>query len=135
MATFTKGDDGRYHCAQCDATYGLPQHLGLHMRHKHGASGTSKSATARRKRNEWEEQRERSMLPAKQSSMPSSMPLRVHPRARAANGHAPLTADVLCRTVLAELVPSGYVHLDGINPYVDWLKATESFLEALNALP
>jgi len=140
MAAFTVGDDGFFHCpeAGCKAAYKLPQHLGLHLSHTHGREGQSKAAKAR------QVAKARSIskalppaLPMKRASSILPVPVkRASPMGSSTNGRAPLEAkaDDICLALLGELAPSGYVRLGAIGPYVEWVKATETFLEKVRAL-
>lgn len=120
---FTRAEDGLFHCTQegCDRSYKMPQHMGLHLKGAHGIEGQSSAARYRRERLEQERRR-----PVK------TVEKRTLPRAVAAtNGHRKLDAEEVCQSVMAGLVPSGSMRVSALGAYVEWVKATQTFLEAL----
>ena len=99
--------DGKYHCDQpdCEVTYELPQHMGLHRLHTHGIEGQSRDR------------------PRKKASTNGAQ--------RVGRPRKMLPAEDVCSTVLAEVAYNGSIPISAIDAYLTWIKATETFLNAL----
>lgn len=132
-AKLTPDEDGRFHCKQpgCeDVSYELPQHLGLHMRHKHGVQGQSDAAKARRRSIERQTSKRAMPVPVKRA-MPVTVK-QAYQRRQATNGfQRTVTAEEVCQTLMSGLVSSGYIRVGALSSYVEWVKSTEAFLETL----
>lgn len=107
------GEDGRFHCPRCeDVAYELPQHLGLHLYHKHGIAGKSRQHKAGKLGR-----------PAKLAS--KSLAVMRRPK------NPDITPDTVCMTVLGELAPNGSIPIHTLPVYTRWLAATGEMMEAL----
>ena len=109
MAAYERSEDGLYHCTVEGCTqpgYERPQHLGLHLFHKHGIKGTARKSST--------------------GSKPIGRPRSdgTPPRQR---NRPLLSADDVCSAALEAVAPNGSIPIAAIPAYNAWVDQTRAF--------